>query len=399
MKDSIQTLLVQVGQVMEYEREIDDVTGRNFNIFQALEIENYEDRLHSKLLGYLLNPKANHGQGSLFLGKFFETLKIDTDPVGFKVRLEKGTGLVNKEKVEGGIIDILLFNNSDLAFVIENKIYAQEMPNQLKRYKSYLSRFHRSPESKIFFLTLDGKQSKDQEKFDNYIPISYGVHMLDWLEACRIAVIDKPIIRETINQYIKTIKRLTGQNTESTMNDKIFEILDIGGKQKEAYFAILNSFTAYRERSLNQFVENFREKFSSIDGIEISEGEKKLGRKDSNIKINIDGWGFHYIMLYFLSDFSDLAIGIHSDSNPNPTKRVEMYSHLSGTAGFKTKGIGLFLKWWWIAEIPSFPNLNSHQFDSWEKLLSEEYLTELVENIKNMILIAEDVLKDVNQSS
>jgi hypothetical protein len=71
-KQVIQNLLSQVGAISKKYEELAKVTGENFNVFRVLKIHSDEVRMHSALLGELLNPQGSHGQNDVFLKLFIE---------------------------------------------------------------------------------------------------------------------------------------------------------------------------------------------------------------------------------------------------------------------------------------------------------------------------------------
>lgn len=149
-------------------------------------------------------------------------LKIDLNST--KVKVERYIGKVTNDYTEGGSIDVLLKDSSGKAIIIENKIYAKDQKNQLVRYYSSYSDSH------ILYLTLYGNDaSKDSkgslQKGIDYTCISYKNHILKWLEECRKEVAIKPLVRETIAQYIFLIKHLTGQTINNQMDKEIIDTI------------------------------------------------------------------------------------------------------------------------------------------------------------------------------
>jgi len=145
------------------------------------------------------------------------------------VLTEYSIGKVEINDITGGRIDLLLIdklNNTEI--IIENKIYANDQNNQLERYCAYAS--SRGNKSKVFYLTLDGSKSDSAGKYEadkDYYCLSYSTDILDWLVKCHGEVSDYPIIRETIKQYIISIKKLTGQLTNNAMEIELMKkILD-----------------------------------------------------------------------------------------------------------------------------------------------------------------------------
>ncbi len=96
--------------------------GRLFNPLSFFPIG---ETKHSELLGYLLKPDANHGQGSVFLQSFLKMLGVP-EP-------ESGQWSVT---VESSRVDIMLRRtNPSSVIIIENKSHgAVDQRNQLYRY-------------------------------------------------------------------------------------------------------------------------------------------------------------------------------------------------------------------------------------------------------------------------
>ena len=135
--------------------EIAKVTGENFNIFSILHLESDEVRLHSRLIGELLNPKGSHNQNELFLKLFVASIGLekqysDEQLKSAKVFIEENIGLISDDYSEGGRIDLVVKFPNNNEIVIENKIWAGDQYNQLGRY------FEEYPKSYIVYLTPFG---------------------------------------------------------------------------------------------------------------------------------------------------------------------------------------------------------------------------------------------------
>jgi hypothetical protein len=95
-------------------------------------------------------------------------------------------------------------------------------------------------------LTLDGKSAsiestciskknnegiwvKDEsevlEENKDYFCISYQTEVLGWLEECHSLTVDKPILRESLKQYILLIRSLTNQATNRVMAKEIYNVI------------------------------------------------------------------------------------------------------------------------------------------------------------------------------
>src|SRR5690606_17360350 len=123
-----------------------------------------------------------------------------------------------KDYLSGGRIDVFIKDKNSEVIMIENKINAREQQNQLLRYKNAF------PCGKLFYLTLDGKESdceKTKESQLKYFTISYNSDIIYWLENCKKTAIDTPMLREVLSQYIYLLKKITNQNTNKEMSKEI----------------------------------------------------------------------------------------------------------------------------------------------------------------------------------
>lgn len=194
--------------------------GESFNIFKACGVDHYEVT-HSSIIAEFLNPKGSHGQGTLFVEAFIEKLKLQD----FDFSLNDI--VVSTEYViPNGRFDIIIYNGDKQAIIIENKIYAQDQWMQLKKYDDY-AKYKYSNGYRIVYLTLDEHLPTDEASNSvDFVPISYKFHIIDWLIQCKHLAIDKPLIRETLNQYILHLKELTETTDMDSMNqNEIIKLL------------------------------------------------------------------------------------------------------------------------------------------------------------------------------
>ena len=227
--EKIESLLKEIGQISNCHAKISKISGENFNLFRILKLEDSETRLHSALIGELLNPKGTHGQDDKFLSLFLNNLenKIDFVTSSAKVEVEFYIGRVDPKSIEGGRIDIKLTDSKGVNIIIENKIYASDQKSQLCRYKDAY------PNSRLFYLNLTGEKPSEKSttseirilKDDEYEIITYKDTIIQWLEQCKKEAVSLPIIRETISQYINLLKFLTNQTTMDKMKDEIKKLI------------------------------------------------------------------------------------------------------------------------------------------------------------------------------
>jgi hypothetical protein len=164
--DKIQTLLSQISLLSKKNNEILEIMGTRFNIFHILGVSHYENT-HSTILAELLNPEGTHGLHNSFLKLFLDINQIE----GFDSR----NALVRTEVAvsEYGRIDILI-ESSNWAVIIENKFYAKDQPEQLKRYNEYAIGKYGVGNYMILYLTPDGRYASDDSgRGVDYRCISY----------------------------------------------------------------------------------------------------------------------------------------------------------------------------------------------------------------------------------
>lgn len=232
--DKIKNLLFQVSIIQKKYDDLAEYSGEHYNVFDILGVTT-DELSHSAILTNLLNAKGKHGQKELFLELFLKEIKQkfgDSDKkivlenfnikISFAVK-EKYTGRVDYEADQGGRIDIII-NDGKNNIIIENKIYAGDQPKQLVRYNEH------DKNAPILYLTLDGKEPSDNSIGNlvlnkDFICISYTTDIKVWLENCIKEMANKPIIRETLNQYLFLIKSLTNQSNNNKMGDEIVKII------------------------------------------------------------------------------------------------------------------------------------------------------------------------------
>ena len=205
--------------------------GECYNVFNVLGVDNME-LSHSAFLAALLDPDGSHGMQDAFLKAFIDTIahggtKPELDTAHAKVYTEYNIG--NITETTGGRIDILITDHSETgsgkdsghAIIIENKIWADDQPNQLVRYHNF------APEAALLYLTLNGDEPSDQSKGEltDYRCISYRSDIIGWLHKCAQLAFDKPLVRETINQYINLLQQLTNQNTMEQNKEQLIQLL------------------------------------------------------------------------------------------------------------------------------------------------------------------------------
>jgi hypothetical protein len=221
--NSVSNLLEHTNLIRKKYDEFAEYTGENFNVFSILGLYSHE-LSHSTFIGNLLNAKGKHGQKDVFLKLFIEEVKELFQDKSQLENFETSKSFVITEKYTGnGYIDIFITNGRN-SIIIENKVWADDQHQQLVRYNEF------EKNAPIIYLTLDGKEPDNLSKgnlkvTEDFIRVSYKEHIVNWLEKCIKEMANKPIIRETLNQYLNLVKQLTNQTTNNKMGQEVIDII------------------------------------------------------------------------------------------------------------------------------------------------------------------------------
>ena len=187
--------------------ERDKLVASRFNIFHLLGVADFEVTTHSALLANLLDPQGSHAQKHLFLGRFLTMCKAKF--AGFPVPANDITSsrwVIEKEKVTSwGNLDLVVSCRSlGYLLVIENKVWAEEQPEQLERYHCWMqTRSSTFPTQVLIYLTRDGAESHTHAGHP-YFALSYRDHIKGWIKSSLVDV-KAPRIIEILGQYLEVI--------------------------------------------------------------------------------------------------------------------------------------------------------------------------------------------------
>lgn len=269
----VKTVLKDTAAIVKRYKQVSEAKMEYYNMFSVLKIETRENNTHSAFISDLLNPKGAHRQGGVFLELFLEVIKPQLeqedeefnkkfptqtfDTYNAYVKSEFSIGETNlgenddDPSATGGRIDIFLRDRHGTIISIENKIHALDQKKQIQRYYNY-----KTNRNTVFYLTLDGSEPSEESKLNlisdkDFFNISYKNHITQWLELCLKEIPNFTALRETINQYIILIKKLT-----YTMNKE---------QQEELERVMLNHFEEanYIAQNYEKLVNRIRDKFRS----------------------------------------------------------------------------------------------------------------------------------------
>jgi len=360
------TLLNQIATTLENHKDLDRLSGESFNIFRILKIQSNEVKMHSALIGDLLNVKGSHGQGKIFLDLFIQQCsnqKDHLDTSSCSIHVEHSMGSMNEDKTEGGRIDLLIRDRADKHIIIENKIYANDQENQLIRY------YNKAKDVELFYLTLDGtlphEKSCGQLEADKHFHcISYRHHIISWLENCRREVVTLPIIRETLSQYINLIKYLTNQTANQQMQKKITAIIS---DNLEASFTINGNLNATLDHLSEEFGNKVEAAFANTE-FECTY-DIDFHRNYSGIWLYRKDWKYVKIGFQFQSTNRDMVFGFtaHDDGTDNP---VTIPKELKEELAKIGDGIKKDNAWWGYRQSLEQPYGDWTKYEAWEAIES-----------------------------
>ena len=265
--------------------------GENYNLFSILRIEDSELK-HSALIANLLDPKGSHGCGDAFLRAFFEiALKERAYPFEDCTLPDSYTehyiGPIAGDT--GGRIDILVESSYYYRLIIENKIYAGDQDKQLIRYDNYGKTDLEADRYLLVYLTLfgneasEGSTAKGSAKEVDYLCLSYAEDILRWLEQCVRLAYDKPLVRESLNQYIQTIKQLTYQDMNQ---ENIQKIIDLA----EVVATLSSKLDAIAQGIIEKYIFPELRKYADKKGWLFDDTEIANNKGDNKICLHKEGW-------------------------------------------------------------------------------------------------------------
>jgi len=187
--------------------------ARGLNDFNLLTtVLSYDDevRLHSRMIGNLLNPYSKHYQGTLFLEEFLQTIKLD----------KWGLNLDNIEvKIEYHDIDLYITDGTK-HIIIENKVRAKDQPCQIIKYINIIkeeydlkiddSKIPKIENIYIIYLTPRDKKYPDEHKVENDYIMFSGTQ--EKLKECANKKNTKKLVPDGLKNYQTRYQRITYKN-------------------------------------------------------------------------------------------------------------------------------------------------------------------------------------------
>lgn len=350
--------------------------GESFNIVTLSNLESSE-LFHSSFIAELLKPNGSHGQGDRFLKLFLDG--IPEMGSRFSHPFDASATDVQTEYVTAkGRIDIMVKNSSGQAIIIENKIYAEEQPDQIKRYQEYAFGAFGEGNYVVLYLTLNGAEAETADENENTcLSISYRDNVLNWIMSCIDISSRLPGVREVLIQYEYVIKLLTNQVMEDL--DKT-EILDMLIEKPEVAKAIYSLQDDYVIKAVKDYLFPKLEKLCAEEGIELH-GAKDFvdcrARKEIDCTLTPRNWKFHDLLFGFEStNWRNLYVGVRKKE-----------SNDKGCSKFKCLRYGNEL---WCGGWEYLPSKFSRlSYDTVPEIISGEFAEKIFELVKKIKAEAE----------
>lgn len=374
--ERIKSLLHQVAIIRQKNTEILDASGSRFNMFGLCGVNHYENT-HSAIIAEFLNSNGSHGLKSKFLEAFIQYLSTDFLIKDFNY---ENSRVHTEYSTEEGRIDILIEDNQKKAIIIENKIYAEDQPEQLKRYNRYAQVY--GNEYQIIYLTLWGDDaSKQSGEGVPYLPISYRQDILNWLESCVAIASRFPIVRETIIQYINHLKKLTNQDMDTKNKEEITKILANINNLKAAQ-TIFQNYHATFEYIVNKHFNPKLNEFAIQRGLEYH--YEKCGDSFICFYLTNPKWDGKY-WIEFTADGSGYSYGLANNPdiyNINIDAKCLLHKKLKELGNTSCKDN----QWW-----PFYTYIPILNIENWENdiIQSDNFVDECKNRINDLLSVME----------
>ena len=405
-KEATKYLLDKLGIIAFKYQKINEQNQDRFNIFSILRNYSDEVNLHSKFISELLNKNGTHGKGAGFCEAFLKELDISFDLENYSVQREYKN------------IDVLLRDKNGKAIIIENKIWAKDQHEQLKRYhEQMLKEGYQDQDINIVYLSLHGeepdKSSLGDLKEDKIILLSYEHDIYNWIECCIEISARIPGLRETLIQYQKIINQLTGRtmNENEEQTQEVIKLLSENDNMINAQL-IADNWVHVRWHTewdfWNDFSELISKDYEIIDCQKFSPWylDSAIHRKKNRdpyygIMFKIGELKGADMCLYIERGDWNLYYGItmmdKSDRTINAESRFDEFRQL-----LTEKELD---KWWsdewWLFRKLLEPEINFNSFSGSNTLRlaneqhRKEYIAKIWEEIQELVRFCQDKLKNI----
>lgn len=388
----------------------------DYNLLTTVLNEHDEVRLHSRVIGSLLDVNGLHYQKELFLEKFLEISQVTE----FKFDIHESKLFLEYQNID------LYLTDGVKHIIIENKIYAGDQKNQIKRYYDTIKDENKDLEYNdilVIYLSIDRLQPSNYSLGnltikDNYIynndekiaifkNINYKNEILNWLDNCLHEIQNITNLNESIQQYKYVVEKITNNYKEKVMSQKDFLLennnlkLAIGLEDsiKEAKIEIQFLFWEELQKQLTNNGHQFNFVDYKSNEIDINNKIKEYYYKNNKyyglVKKLVDIDDKHSLIFYIEID-KNIVFGfcIAENANRNYICKQNKFDDITRQIiSFDTiKWNGIRPEWWICWKYPK-NRLNFYQFDS-------EIIFNLIDEKKRIQIVAnlvEEIISIINE--
>jgi hypothetical protein len=341
-------------------------------LFDVFELLSPGETDLSRIIGWLLDPRATHGQRDKFLTLFLQHADLDgldlgTDP---RVRLEAPTE-------RGRRIDILVVG-PNAALAIENKPWARDQIDQMRDYHIHLDRHpshclvylsgsaDRGPSPASLPSDLRGERtSRDELKLMAYSDL------LPWLSDCEAACRSAKV-GSFLGDFQRYVARMFMGVEDMDKHNEIIELVGADQGLIEAAADVAAAWPDIQKGLMARFVEDLRSKA----GPEWKVSGALAATKFSHLDLALSNEpGLSFRLVFDGRNYSDLCYGVVVDT-PNVERSAIVLANLtrSSFGGGKQHDPNPTWCWWREASEldPDLPLPRNWQFatDGWTMIAS-----------------------------
>jgi hypothetical protein len=145
----------------------------------------------------------------------------------------------------------------------------------------------------LVYLTLYGydasKESTATKSAEEvgYLRLSYAKDILLWLKECVRLADNKPLVRESLNQYIRTIKQLTYQDMNQ---EDIQKIIDLAVDHPEVVATLSSKRDAIAEGIREKYIFAKLKEYADQKGWLYDDSESSYNEEEPKIRFRKEGW-------------------------------------------------------------------------------------------------------------
>lgn len=381
----------------------------NYNILTSVLSKSDEVRLHSRMIFSFLNPNGTHYQSNLFLDKFLDIININN----FTINTKNCSVYKEYQNID------LYITDGDKHIIIENKVYAKDQENQIKRYIEIIQEENHDSSIEdilVIYLSIDKKEpstyslgdlkiknnfiQKESENITLFKSIHYKNEILKWLIASQHEVQNITNLNEVFNQYIDVVKMINNQYKDKVMslsnyikdNETIYKLaIEIQKSLPEARQKIVNDFfenviiDLENELGKDWIVEIVND-LSTKEGFPFRLYKKEwIGGEKKNL---IFGFEFDN------NQFYEGSFGIVRQSNKIDVKNIlKEFKDDIKNLNYKLKTTSWWLHWTWLPNIDGMDDFA--EYVMFNKNSKEEFTHEII-NLINIFERKSNLMTNIN---